>query len=432
MLPKGKRRQSVRAQYRAARDAAAEPDSFTAAEPPDTPSQQTLAQPTPSTFPKPQTPARSPEPAAAATPYEARIAILPESTGPGWQRFRATAETAGMRLDAFLTHAIADISRARAQLLIGAGQVQVNDAAAKASHKLRVGDSVAVQGEPHPEPLHATPEDIPLRILYEDEYLAVIDKPAGMMVHAGAGASDDARSRGTLVNALLHHMGKLSQAGGELRPGIVHRLDKETSGTIVVAKDDLTHRRLSEMFSSRRIEKTYLALVHGRLAKDDVTVDLPVGRDPVRRTRMTTKRADGRHALSNVHVLERLHTPWGAFTLVQVRIETGRTHQIRVHLQSLGHPVVGDALYGAPRRLVRQDSGMRLTGSAAHQDSADDAEQPPGPGRNFLHAAHLEFEHPRTGGLVSSDAPLPEELQRFLTWLRSKARPDSAVARKRG
>jgi len=199
-----------------------------------------------------------------------------------------------------------------------------------------------------------------------------------------------------------------------------------------VAKDDLTHRRLSEMFSNRRIEKTYLALVHGRLAKDDVTVDLPVGRDPVRRTRMTTKRADGRHALSHVHVLERLHTPWGAFTLVQVRIETGRTHQIRVHLQSLGNPVVGDAVYGAPRRLVRQDSGMRLTGSAAHQDSADDAEQPPGPGRNFLHAAHLEFEHPRIGGLVSSDAPLPEELQRFLTWLRSKARPDSAVERKRG
>lgn len=431
MLPKGKRRQSVRAQYRAARDAANEPTSLTSEEPPDIASQQTAAQPPPDAAPRsqPQATARTPEPVAAA-PSEARITILPESTGPGWQQFRATAETAGMRLDAFLTHAIADISRARAQLLIGAGQVQVNDAAAKASHKLRAGDTIEVHGEPHPEPLHATPEDIPLRILYEDEYLAVIDKPAGMMVHAGAGASDDARSRGTLVNALLHHMGKLSHEGGELRPGIVHRLDKETSGAIVVAKDDLTHRRLSEMFSSRRIEKTYLALVHGRLAKDDVTVDLPVGRDPVRRTRMTTKRADGRHALSHVHVLERLHTPWGAFTLVQVRIETGRTHQIRVHLQSLGNPVVGDALYGAPRRLVRQDSGMRLTGNASQQDGADDAEQPPVPGRNFLHAAHLEFEHPRTGELVSSDAPLPEELQRFLIWLRSKAKPDSAVKRK--
>jgi 23S rRNA pseudouridine1911/1915/1917 synthase len=199
--------------------------------------------------------------------------------------------------------------------------------------------------------------DIPLDVLYEDKWLAVVNKPAGMMVHAGAGQGDDARNRGTLVNALLFHMAKqaagpsgapgLSGVGGELRPGIVHRLDKQTSGAIVVAKDDVTHRKLGEMFATRRIAKTYLALGHGRIEKDDMTVNLPIARDLVRRTRMTTRRADGRSAVSHVHVVERLATPFGPFTLVEVRIETGRTHQIRVHMQALGHPVVGDTLYGA-------------------------------------------------------------------------------------
>jgi len=240
------------------------------------------------------------------------------------------------------------------------------------------------------------------------------------MVHAGAGASDDARSRGTLVNALLHHMGKLSNAGGDLRPGIVHRLDKETSGVIVIAKDDVTHRKLSEMFSGRRVHKTYIALVHGAVAKDDVTVDLPVARDLVRRTRMTTRRVDGRHAVSHVHVLERFGTPYGAFTLVEVRIETGRTHQIRVHMQSLGNPVVGDTLYGAPRTLSRGQSNARLNHSAAARTGGD--EGVPQLDRNFLHAAHLEFEHPRTGKTISVDAPLPGELQGFLSWIRSESK----------
>ena len=373
MLPKGKRRQSVRAQYRAARDA------------------ETTAAP------------------------EAPPAAEPVPSAEGTRTFAASASASGMRLDAFLAQSIPDISRARAQLLIDAGQVRVGSAPAKASHKLRAGEIVTVEGEPRPEPLHATPEDIPLDILYEDQYLAVINKPAGMMVHAGAGASDDARSRGTLVNALLHHMGTLSNEGGDLRPGIVHRLDKETSGAIVIAKDDVTHRKLSEMFSSRRVHKTYLALVHGNLAKDDVTVDLPVARDLVRRTRMTTRRSDGRHAISHVHVLERLTTPYGPFTLVEVRIETGRTHQIRVHMQALGNPVVGDTLYGAPRTLTRRHSNARLTEGAAEGDEAS-----PKLDRNFLHAAHLEFEHPRTAKTISVNAPLPGELQRFLSRLRSE------------
>ena len=223
-----------------------------------------------------------------------------------------------------------------------------------------------------------------------------------MMVHAGAGSTDDERNRGTLVNALLFHMSKLSDVGGDLRPGIVHRLDKQTSGAIVVAKDDVTHRKLGEMFSAREVNKTYLALAHGHLAKDDITVNLPIARDLVRRIRMTTRRADGRHAVSHIHVLERLTTPFGPFTLVEVKIETGRTHQIRVHLQSLGHPVVGDFLYGAPH-IIRELQGDRTLELE----------------RNFLHAARLEFTHPRTSKPISAEAPLPPELVNFLAMLKS-------------
>jgi 23S rRNA pseudouridine1911/1915/1917 synthase len=234
-----------------------------------------------------------------------------------------------------------------------------------------------------------------------------------MMVHAGAGSTDDARNRGTLVNALLHHMAKLSDVGGELRPGIVHRLDKQTSGAIVVAKDDVTHRKLGEMFSMRRVAKTYIALVHGTLAKDNVTVNLPIARDLVRRTRMTTRRPDGRSAVSHIKVLERLGTRYGAFTLVEVRIETGRTHQIRVHMQSLGHPVVGDTLYGAPRAIVP----VARKGEIEHPTEEPIA----GLERNFLHAAHLEFAHPQTGKALTIDAPLPAELEEFLRWLRTES-----------
>ena len=373
MLPKGNRRQSVRAEYRATRGVEAEPE--------------------------------------VAVP----VLDLDEDTEfeDGVRTFTADAAAAGKRLDAYLAQAIPEISRARVQMLIEAGQVRVDGATPKGKHKLHGGEAIEIEGEPHPEPLHATPEDIPLDILYEDKYLAVVNKPAGMMVHAGAGSTDDARNRGTLVNALLHHMAKLSEVGGELRPGIVHRLDKQTSGAIVVAKDDATHRKLGEMFSMRRIAKTYIALVHGSLAKDNITVNLPIARDLVRRTRMTTRRPDGRTAVSHIQVIERLATRYGAFTLVEVRIETGRTHQIRVHMQSLGHPVVGDTLYGAPRVLA----AVRRKGEIERPTEEPIA----GLERNFLHAAHLEFAHPKTGKALAIDAPLPVELEVFLGWLRTES-----------
>jgi 23S rRNA pseudouridine1911/1915/1917 synthase len=379
MLPKGARRRSVRAEYRATRGVDAEP-----------------------------------EPVIPVLDFDEDTEIE-----DGVRTFVADAAANGMRLDAYLAQAIPEISRARVQLLIEGGQVRVDGATPKGKHKLHGGEAIEIEGEPHPAPLHATPEDIPLEILYEDQYLAVVNKPAGMMVHAGAGSTDDARNRGTLVNALLHHMAKessqLSAVGGELRPGIVHRLDKQTSGAIVVAKDDVTHRKLGEMFSTRRIAKTYIALVHGTLAKDNVTVNLPITRDLVRRTRMTTRRADGRSAVSHVKVLERLTTQYGAFSLVEVRIETGRTHQIRVHMQSLGHPVVGDTLYGAPRVIVP----LPRKGEIAHPTEGRTA----GLERNFLHAAHLEFAHPRTGKALTIDAPLPPELAEFLLWLRTEHEP---------
>jgi 23S rRNA pseudouridine1911/1915/1917 synthase len=332
----------------------------------------------------------------------------------GVRTFTAAPEAAGLRLDSYLAQALPDISRARVQLLIESGQVRVEGKPAKAKQKLLGGESIEIEGEPQPPPLHAVPENIPLDILFEDQYLAVVNKPAGMMVHAGAGTTpargseSDERNRGTLVNALLFHFSNLSEIGGGLRPGIVHRLDKQTSGIILVAKDDITHRKLGDMFSERRVEKTYLALVHGHLAKDHVTVNLPIARDLIRRTRMTTRRAasdpGARSAVSHVTVLERLATPYGPFTLVEVKIETGRTHQIRVHMQSLGHPVVGDFLYGAPHRIqanppVKDDDGLELE-------------------RNFLHAAHLVFVHPRTNKTMDMHSPLPADLTSFLEALK--------------
>jgi 23S rRNA pseudouridine1911/1915/1917 synthase len=328
--------------------------------------------------------------------------------------FTADPAAANLRLDQYLAQALPDISRARVQLLIEAGQVRVDGHPAKPKHKLHGGESIEIEGSPNPPPLHAVAEDIPLEILHEDKFLAVVNKPAGMMVHAGSGATDDARNRGTLVNALLFHFAKLSDVGGDLRPGIVHRLDKQTSGILLVAKDDSTHRKLGEMFSQRQVTKTYIALVHGNLAKDNITVSLPIGRDLVRRIRMTTRRSAGegvRTAVSHVKVLERISSLYGLFTLVEVRIETGRTHQIRVHMQSLGHPVVGDTLYGAPHiiRALTPDPDLEFK----LELSLD---------RNFLHAAHLSFTHPQTSKPMDIHAPLPAELDTFLSAIRAGLR----------
>jgi 23S rRNA pseudouridine1911/1915/1917 synthase len=257
------------------------------------------------------------------------------------------------------------------------------------------------------------PEAIPLEIVYEDSSLAVINKPAGMMVHAGSGATDSARNRGTLVNALLHHMASLSSTGGPLRPGIVHRLDKQTSGLIIVAKDDRIHRRLAEMFAERRVHKTYIALVHGTVKLDRGTLDASISRDQQRRTRMTTRRRGGRAAISHYRVLERLDSRYGHFTLLEVEIETGRTHQIRVHLSSIGHPIVGDTLYGAPQRILPQ-----LEAPATRLQKATALEEAIMIDRNFLHAARLKLTHPASGKDLEFETPLPADLQRWLIRLQ--------------
>ena len=315
-------------------------------------------------------------------------------------------EASGQRLDHFLATELAPVSRSRVQLLLEQGDVQVNGAGAKPSLKLRGGEQIAVSGDPHPTPLKAIAEDIPLDVVYDDADMAIVNKPAGMMVHAGAGAADDERSRGTLVNALLHRFHALSSTGGDLRPGIVHRLDKDTSGLIVVAKNDAAHAALAKLFSGRQIGKTYIALVHGSVEKEKGTINSPIGRDPIRRTRMTTRATENvRSAVSHYEVVRRLTTRFGKFTLVRVRIETGRTHQIRVHMASIGHPVVGDALYGAASQLTEQNVSRKQIAQKLRL------------GRNFLHAAQLVFTHPKTRKPLELDAPLPPDLEAFLARL---------------
>jgi len=273
MLPKGQRRKTVKHDYRIARDAARAAGLEEGINP-----EHVIA-------PEQEIPV-----AERVIPQLDEEDLEAED---GVRGFAADAAANGMRLDAYLAKAIPDISRSRIQLLADNGQISVNGQKAKSSLKLKGGDQISIEGEPRPEPLRAFAEDIPLTVVYEDKDIAVIDKPAGMMVHAGAGATDDARNRGTLVNALLGHFGKLSGVGGEERPGIVHRLDKMTSGLIVVAKNDAMHRKLAQLFVDRKLDKTYLALVQGWLRKDAVTLDLPVARDLVHRTRMTTLRRVG-------------------------------------------------------------------------------------------------------------------------------------------
>ncbi|HEX4021497.1 MAG TPA: RluA family pseudouridine synthase [Acidobacteriaceae bacterium] len=345
------------------------------------------------------------------------------------RQFQVDASTAGQRLDQFLAQQWEDVSRSRVQQMIARDAILVDGKIQKPSWKLREGETVRVLGDPTPEPLHAEAEAIPLDIVYEDAHLAVIHKPAGMMVHAGSGATEDARNRGTLVNALLHHFGQqgtLSTVGGAIRPGIVHRLDKQTSGLILVAKDDRTHRRLAEMFSNHKIEKTYIALVHGHVAKDTGTLDAAISRDRMRRTRMTTRRSGGRSAVSHYRVLERMTGPFGKFSLVEVRIETGRTHQIRVHLSSIGHPVVGDTLYGAPHDIVPpvvpaagRSVSVGKTGRTAMRRPKAPASATLTLDRNFLHAARLRFLHPETEKPLELEAPLPLELTSVLQRLRN-------------
>ena len=305
--------------------------------------------------------------------------------------------SAGERLDRYLASQLPSLSRTRLTALIQQGLVRVRGECARPSRRVAGGDVVEVRIPPR-EPLRAAPVEAPLEILYEDDDLIAVNKPAGMVVHPGAGAQQGVP---TLAGALVHRYGPLSKAGGADRPGIVHRLDKGTSGAIVVARNDQAHRALAEQFAARSVEKVYLALVHGTMKEPGGSIRLAVARDLRRRTRMTTRRrpAEGRAS----------HTDWralaaiGPFTLVEAILHTGRTHQIRVHFSALGHPVVGDALYGAPKVAVADGKPL------------------PALGRNFLHAARLAFSHPRTGRRLELRAPLPAELLAFLDALRKAA-----------
>jgi 23S rRNA pseudouridine1911/1915/1917 synthase len=296
--------------------------------------------------------------------------------------FTAEPAEAGRRLDNVLHERLPQYSRSRIQEWIRTGRVLVNGAPARASLTVRGGEAIRVEPA-DPPPLHAEPEAIPLVILFEDDDVVAVDKPAGMVVHAGAGVHS-----GTLVNALLHRFGALSGVAGEMRPGIVHRLDRFTSGVILVAKNDAAHRKLAVQFSSRRVEKVYLALVHGTVKQESGVIDKPIARDPVHRTRMTARLRDGRTAHTEYRVAARLP----GFTFLEVKIGTGRTHQIRVHLSSIGHPVAGDKLYGAPAQVPGR------------------AEL----GRYFLHAHRIRFFRPSDDEPVTVVSPLPQELQAWM------------------
>jgi 23S rRNA pseudouridine1911/1915/1917 synthase len=320
----------------------------------------------------------------------------------------------GARLDRFIAAQCPDLSRTRVQELIDSGQVRVDGKAArKGSVHLRGGEKITVEITERPA-IVAKAEAIPLDVLYEDEDVIVINKPAGMTVHAGAG-----NVSGTLVNALLGRGQALSKGGDALRPGIVHRLDKETSGVILVAKNDAAHAKLGEAFRKREIKKTYIALVQGILKEKSGRIELAIGRDPIHRTRMATHRkqwhgaeiANPREARTDWRALEKI----GNATLVEVQLHTGRTHQIRVHFSALKHPVVGDTLYGA--------AGQLRIGKVTL----------PSLGRNFLHAAKLGFAQPRTGAWMEVRASLPGELTDFLKKLCAAAgetpgRIDAALA----
>lgn len=318
------------------------------------------------------------------------------------QLLHVPPEHSGKRLDQWLAAHLPDVSRMRVQQLIEQKKISMDGTTPKASHRLRGGEEIIITGEVELPPLKAFAEEIPLDIVYEDEDLAVINKPAGMSVHAGSG-KDDAGNRGTLVNALLYRFSRLSQLGGDLRPGIVHRLDKETSGLIVVAKNDKTHRKLAEQFLKREIKKTYVALVHGSMNTTHGTIDAPISRDLMRRTRMTTRRSGGRKAITHWKILHKIDGLYGKYSLLEVTIETGRTHQIRVHLSSIGHPVVGDTLYGAPKEI--QPATKTITQS----------QQPVALARNFLHASRLEFQHPIKSKLLRFECELPSELKNILS-----------------
>jgi 23S rRNA pseudouridine1911/1915/1917 synthase len=311
--------------------------------------------------------------------------------------FLVTASDSGERLDRFLARQLPAHSRAYLQHLIDREQILVGGQVTKPGHRLRAGDHITVVLPP-PQPAGVLPEPIPLDILYEDVHLLIVNKPAGMVVHPSPG-----NPSGTLVNALLAHCTTLSGIGGVERPGIVHRLDKDTSGAMAVAKDDLTHRELARQFAERRVKKLYLAIVRGDIRGEEGIIDAAVGRHPVHRQKMSTHTRAGRTAVTEFRVVER----FGGYTLVELHPRTGRTHQIRVHMAALGHPLLGDPTYGRSRQgLARSALAAKL---AWFQ-------------RQALHAWVLGIQHPHTGERLERCAPLPADMERLLDILRCEQR----------
>ena len=320
---------------------------------------------------------------------DAAGAAAPVEPGAEALSFVAGEEDAGARLDAFLAARVEGVSRSTLKRVIDDGDVLVSGRAAKPSHKLKAGERVEVE-LPAPPPSEIEPEEIPLDILHEDEEVVVVNKPSGLVVHPAAGVPS-----GTLANALAFHFARLPDRGGALRPGIVHRLDRDTSGAIVVAKTARAHENLSDQFRARTVFKSYVALVHGATREERGKVEEPLARDPRNRTQMAVVRG-GRAALS----LWRVRRRYDRMTLLDVQIKTGRTHQIRVHLAWLKHPVVGDETYGGGRDKTIADPNLRA--------------RVRGLGRQFLHAERLGFHHPATGEWLGFTAPLPAELAEFL------------------
>ncbi len=308
--------------------------------------------------------------------------------------FTVDVAAPGLRLDVWLARSLPDLSRARIQALIADGHVLLDGRSVRASCRVHAGQSVQLEIPPA-LPARPGPEDIPLAVVYEDAHLLVVDKPAGLVVHPGAG-----RPTGTLVNALLHRVRDLSGIGGELRPGIVHRLDRGTSGLLVVAKDDETHRGLARQFAGRTVEKVYEAVVLGVPKPARGAVEAAIGRDPVHRKRRSVRAPRGRPARTTYEVAEGLD---GAARL-RVRIHTGRTHQVRVHLASIGHPLVGDQLYGGRRSAACV--------SLAAREAVQRFPRP------ALHAALLAFTHPVTGAALRLESPLPADMLELLAALR--------------
>jgi len=308
--------------------------------------------------------------------------------------FLVNSKDSAKRLDVFLSQKDPVLSRSQIKRLIEKGNVQVGGRKAKAGLRLRENDVVTLT-LPEPQKLEVQAQRIPLSILYEDRQLIVVDKPAGMVVHPGAG-----NYSGTLVNALLHHCPDLPGIGGVLRPGIVHRLDKETSGVLVVAKDDLAHRFLSEQFKKHTPKRRYIGIVFGQLAEKG-EIEASIGRHPSQRKKMSTRPRKGKAAKTHWKVLERFRH----FNLVEFRLETGRTHQIRVHLSSLGHPLLGDPLYGGRRRLASVEPLPLRQGLQRLR-------------RQALHAASLGFVHPVTEETLGFSSPTPEDMEEAIALLR--------------